>query len=137
MAQCRKFIQLIFIVISATLQLSNALTFTASDSSTEEQEEVQKEKRNLKTAVRGAATQITKSSHLNDAVDSFFVSSEDPTDLTSAESQSLHDEIQLLANTDALKSFLVSVRRQLHKHPEIMYQGEYTLRLGVSYYCFW
>jgi hypothetical protein len=139
MTQCRKLIQLIFILLSSNLQLSNALAFAAStDSATEEQQQQQQqeEKTTIKTAVRGAATQITKSSHLNDAVDSFFLSNEDPTDLTSSESQTLHDEIQLLANTEALKSFLVSVRRQLHKHPEVMYQGEYIYIYSyIDYEC--
>lgn len=76
------------------------------------------ESRTLKYAVRGTAAQMSKDSYLNEVVDSFFASSDDGLDALS-----LKDEIKILANTEVLKSFLVSVRRQLHRHPEIMYQG--------------
>mmetsp|Transcript_15365 Transcript_15365/g.23165 ORF Transcript_15365/g.23165 Transcript_15365/m.23165 type:complete len:511 (-) Transcript_15365:171-1703(-) len=115
----RKVLQLVILAITVTPIFS--LTFTSASSSSEEDSTETKETKSIKYAVRGAAAQITKSSYLNEAVDSFFDSNEDPTASTN-----LKDEINLLANTEALKSFLVSVRRQLHRHPEVMYQESFT-----------
>jgi amidohydrolase len=111
MSLSRKLIQFLFV---STL-------FCLSHSSSTEKEQEQEETKTLKHAVRGAAAQITKSAYINEVVDSFFVSNDEPTN-----AQSLKEEINLLANTDALKSFLVSLRRQLHRHPEVMYQESFT-----------
>lgn len=107
----RKVLQLIVLAIIATHTCSLAASSEEDETST----------KTIKYAVRGAAAQITKSSYLNEAIDSFFDSDEDPTVATN-----IKDEINLLANTEALKSFLIAVRRQLHRHPEVMYQESFT-----------
>ena len=105
------------LLLSILFLKSDSLTFTSKKGSNNE--DSSNEDNTVKYAVRGAAAAMSKStSSVNEAVLSFFESSEDPT-----EARILKDEISILANTDALKSFLVSVRRQLHKHPELMYQG--------------
>ncbi len=107
-----------FLLISLLYHQSQSLTFTSKKGSNSDEEDSDSSSETMKTAVRGAAAAMSKVANVNEAVQSFFESSEDPT-----EAQILMEEIGLLANTDALKSFLVSVRRQLHKHPELMYQG--------------
>ena len=119
---------LIFLFI---VQLSYSLKTTSTrggkddDASNIKKEE---DTKTLKHAVRGAAAQINKSSYLNEVVDAFFESSEDPT-----EASNLKDEIHILASTEVLKSFLVSVRRQLHRHPEVMYQGKEGIVMKLDF----
>ncbi len=108
------------LLLSTIINPSQSLTFTSKKASNEDEKD-DEDTKTMTYAVRGAAAAISKSSNVNEAVESFFESSEDPTDALT-----LKDEISVLANTDALKSFLVSVRRQLHKHPELMYQESFT-----------
>ncbi len=120
------------LLISILILYAQALTFTSQKEPPEgeegkgnNKEDISSDNMMVKTAVRGAKAAISQnaeSSNMNTIVESFYSSSssDDPTDTNSI---ALKDEIHLMASTDALKSFLVSVRRQLHKHPELMYQG--------------
>ena len=98
-------------------------SFALNNSNYKEEETNSNNEGDMKFATRGAAAKIANS-YLNDIVESFFASTsyDDPTH----DIAGLKDEIEILANTDALKSFLVSVRRQLHRHPEVMYQESFT-----------
>lgn len=77
-------------------------------------------------SVRGAAAALSSkaSSHTNPIVDEFFQTLS--FDFESESSIALKKEIQILTQTTSLKTFLTETRRQLHKHPELMYQEEFT-----------
>lgn len=76
-------------------------------------------------SVRGAATKVTKSvDELTPSpiVEAFF---QEPTG-DAAVSRSLKDAIRTMANTEEMQNFLQSVRRSLHRHPELMYELPFT-----------
>ena len=77
-------------------------------------------------SVRGAAAALSpqKSSYSNPIVDEFFQAAS--FDFESESSIALKKELQTLTATTTLKTFLTETRRQLHKHPELMYQEEFT-----------
>jgi len=122
------FILLIFIIFCS---LSHSLPFASSSREKEGDEldrkrEEDKEKENIKYAVRGAAASMEKSINtIDNIVDSFFTSLSSSVDEVTMSSE-LRDEIHILSNTETLKTFLVSIRRQLHRHPEVMYQESFT-----------
>ena len=75
-----------------------------------------------KVSVRGAASSISKEEFSNPIVETFFQSTLDDLDV----SNTLKEEVNLLANTESMKQFLTTTRRSLHHHPELMYQESFT-----------
>jgi IAA-amino acid hydrolase len=65
-------------------------------------------------------------------VDSFFqtpttiTSSQHNVDTKSVISEKLQTHIYNLSNDESLRTFLTTIRRTLHQHPELMYQESYT-----------
>ena len=111
-----------YILVAILANLSESVTISSSSRNSVDDEDIlnkDEETIALRAQIRGAASQISKPSYLNEVVDTFFASSNDDP----LEDTNLKDEIKILANTEVLKSFLVAVRRQLHRHPELMYQG--------------
>eukprot|EP00586_Coscinodiscus_wailesii_P010903 CAMPEP_0172515672 /NCGR_PEP_ID=MMETSP1066-20121228/269783_1 /TAXON_ID=671091 /ORGANISM="Coscinodiscus wailesii, Strain CCMP2513" /LENGTH=520 /DNA_ID=CAMNT_0013296809 /DNA_START=129 /DNA_END=1691 /DNA_ORIENTATION=- len=122
--------QLIFMMTGYIHNVTHAAPFGAgkvkitTDDNTEEAEE-----ESLRYAVRGAAAAISNESpYLNKVVEEFFANDGSSSDIKNVitQSEALGDEIKMLANADSLKSFLTSVRRKLHRQPEVMYQESFT-----------
>jgi IAA-amino acid hydrolase len=85
-----------------------------------------------KVSVRGAASKVKSEKHsqsvaTNDesphgTIQTFFLSSPSDDDA----SRALKEEIENLANSTSMQHFLSTTRRALHRHPEVMYQEEFT-----------
>ena len=77
-------------------------------------------------SVRGAASTVSKRefSGTDSAIDAYFHSSASDADASIA----LKDAIRQMANDDDMKAFLQETRRNLHRHPEVMYQEDFTSR---------
>ena len=94
-------------------------------------------------SVRGAASTVSKREFAgtDSAIDAYFQSSASATDASHA----LRDAIRQMANDDDMKAFLQETRRNLHRHPEVMYQEDFTSRtiqaildeLDISYTTGW
>ncbi|GFH55895.1 hypothetical protein CTEN210_12371 [Chaetoceros tenuissimus] len=73
-----------------------------------------------KKSVRGATSKVARQSS-TDVLTKFYAQNGDD-----ASSLELKNEIHNLANSTSMQHFLVTARRSLHRHPEVMYQEEFT-----------
>ena len=81
----------------------------------------------IPNSVRGAASTVSKrdfAAGTDSVIDAFFKSSAPDTDTSNA----LKDAIRQMTNDDDMKAFLQETRRNLHRHPEVMYQEDFTSR---------
>lgn len=105
------------ITLLLTLQSCNALPF-GTNAKIENEES---ESSDTLSSVRGAASKVSHTTEESSIVQTFFQN--DDSETTSLE---LKDKIKELANTQEMKDFLKTVRRSLHRKPELMYELPFT-----------
>lgn len=85
------------------------------------------EKEVVSASVRGAASTVSKKEFATGSIfDTFFQSSYP--DIDSDESNALKEAIRQMSNDSDMKTFLQETRRSLHRHPDLMYQEDFTSR---------
>ena len=92
-----------------------------------------------------SSTSIKNKKNQNDIVQAFFASNATTTTTSTATSESEALSQDIWERASQLEEFLVSTRRTLHRHPELMYQEEETSKhvqhvlneLGISYTTGW
>ena len=109
-----------YLITLLIFQSCNALPF-GSNAKKIETEENESSDTLSTTSVRGAASKVSKTKEESSIVETYFQNDE-----SEAISSELRDKIKELANTQELKDFLTTVRRSLHRKPELMYELPFT-----------
>jgi len=125
----RQHIVVIFITLFLiVIHTSHSLPFARKNKQQQQnnEDDNNNEEKKEHAAVRGAAKSVLKDTtetEDNDNADDIFETFFDNDDVFSSE---LKDEIKKLTKSDSMKEFLIQTRRSLHRHPELMYQENFT-----------